>query len=671
MKKLLSMLMVIAVFFSVITVPVKAEPKTGSITISNPTVGQEYAIYQIFEATVNVVNGQADGIAYSMKRTNQNKVLFDELFGEDGKKPNPYFLYNPDTDVVKLKDSVQSTDVYNYLKGVIAKVIDPEQVDPDQVLAPIQKPITATKDTVNENGEVIIEGTLNDDGSITFTEVPYGYYFVTSSLGSVVSINSTSPNMVVIDKNQKPGNNFKKYVQLGVSDTQKTDAEGNPLYDESGKPIYEPIWGEQNSANIGDKVSFKVNFEATNYDGMNKIEYYQIVDQKGEALWVEFNTIEVYVGGEKLNHGHYICNGYKETLNPSDEWQYLGDWSDIPEGDRDINDAQWYLVHYGYDQFRILIPWLEGHKVEIRENQVTADDGTQKTNLSYTLSYESKDPGFLYESPSQVEVYYDAGVEYNANIGESTTSKLFNRAEATWTFGSNSNSTPPSTTETKVYGIGITKIDGAAPSVNLAGAQFEVLREVSVDGDNIQTEPVFVIPTGIDGVYILDSLNTYVGEQLSGVNRQPTREIYAAYLEDYLGEGYETKQKNIVTSQVNGKFVILGLSEGVYYLKETVAPEGYNLMDKPYKIVIDKTNSTSFSIFVDENGHVGNVGGANEIYSEVNYSLVNGTIENGKGATLPTTGAEGTIKLITIGSFITIACGILLITNKKMSIYRD
>ena len=69
--------------------------------------------------------------------------------------------------------------------------------------------------------------------------------------------------------------------------------------------------------------------------------------------------------------------------------------------------------------------------------------------------------------------------------------------------------------------------------------------------------------------------------------------------------------------------------------------------------------------------NVANISGANDVYSEVKYSLVSDMIENGKGATLPTTGAEGTIKMITIGTFITIACGVLLITNKKMSVYRD
>ncbi|MBR4878510.1 MAG: LPXTG cell wall anchor domain-containing protein [Clostridia bacterium] len=38
---------------------------------------------------------------------------------------------------------------------------------------------------------------------------------------------------------------------------------------------------------------------------------------------------------------------------------------------------------------------------------------------------------------------------------------------------------------------------------------------------------------------------------------------------------------------------------------------------------------------------------------------------------LPSTGGEGTMRMITIGSIVAIAFAVLLITNKKMSVYQD
>ena len=50
------------------------------------------------------------------------------------------------------------------------------------------------------------------------------------------------------------------------------------------------------------------------------------------------------------------------------------------------------------------------------------------------------------------------------------------------------------------------------------------------------------------------------------------------------------------------------------------------------------------------------------------YEYLKITEENDDYGQPQTVEAEGTIKMITIGAFITIACGVLLITNKKMSV---
>ena len=80
---------------------------------------------------------------------------------------------------------------------------------------------------------------------------------------------------------------------------------------------------------------------------------------------------------------------------------------------------------------------------------------------------------------------------------------------------------------------------------------------------------------------------------------------------------------------------------GTYYLVETDAPFGYNLLDEAVSVTV------------------------------VSSVLSQNTVEIGNqmGSILPETGAEGTRRLITIGSIVTVTAAVLLITKKRMSIY--
>ena len=251
MKKFLSILMVMAMVFSLGISVFAAESDTGSITVTNATVGETYSVYKIFDASVSYdENGVADAVSYSIAADSQ---FFAALFG-DGTADNSFFAYNANTGTVTKKDGVNDSELIQYLTELIE-----------------DGTYTASATTQAESKEV------------KFTGLNYGYYLITSSLGATVTINSNTPDVKVIDKNQTPGGEFKKEIQIGV------EADG-----------VTPIWGTSNSVNIGDKVTYKVSFEATNYDGDKQIMHYQVHDEKGDAIWVEFNSFTVKVGGESL-----------------------------------------------------------------------------------------------------------------------------------------------------------------------------------------------------------------------------------------------------------------------------------------------------------------------------------------------------------------------------------
>ena len=603
MKKFLSIIMVLAMVLS-LSITAFAAENEGSITITNATIDETYELYKIFDASISKdADGNTNAVSYSIETDNQ---FFAALFGADGTTENTYFVYNVNTGSVTKKEGVNDSELIKYLTELVE----------NGTYNTAATPVKATSDEVK------------------FENLPYGYYLITSTLGTTVTINSNTPDVEVIDKNQKPGGDFDKQIQIGV------DAEG------------EPIWGDSNSANIADEVTYKISFVATNYDGENKIKYYQIHDEKGDAIWAEFNSFKVTVGGVELKRGYYLSQGGVNT----DNWEFLGDWSDIPEADRDRNDAQWYLVHLDYDKFRITIPWLENHTI----SDVTNADGDV---TAYSVNFP-EDSASKFDSPVTVEVEYKAVIEANAAIGDTSHGNRFNKAHASWTSEHETLTTPPDEVVTYVYGIGLLK-DDINTRENLAGAKFRVFK------DEACTEPVYVIPTDVKGVYIVDSLNT-VAEDISGIKQETSRKKYEAYLEEYLKDkdGNPIEQDNLVVSQVNGKLVILGLKEGTYYLKEVEAPAGYNALTQPVELKAGE-EIRSFNIFADENGNVANIQQTDGVHHEINYDLTHTVVHNSKGVVLPSTGGMGTFWLITIGTILAIGFAVFLITHKKMSVYTD
>lgn len=101
-----------------------------------------------------------------------------------------------------------------------------------------------------------------------------------------------------------------------------------------------------------------------------------------------------------------------------------------------------------------------------------------------------------------------------------------------------------------------------------------------------------------------------------------------------------------ITTTDSGTFTIVGLDAKEYYLTETVAPQGYNKLADPIKLVVSKDN----------------VKKGNEILP--NDTL---TVKNQSGTLLPGTGGIGTTIFYVIGGLLMAAAAVLLITKKRMN----
>ena len=111
-----------------------------------------------------------------------------------------------------------------------------------------------------------------------------------------------------------------------------------------------------------------------------------------------------------------------------------------------------------------------------------------------------------------------------------------------------------------------------------------------------------------------------------------------------------------VTTDTNGAAKFQGLDSGTYYLHETEAPTGYNLLKEDVNVTITATYGddgqiTSSSATSTNNGQ----------YQQTQPIL------NKSGATLPETGGMGTTLFYVAGAGLVLVAVVLLITRKRMN----
>lgn len=165
------------------------------------------------------------------------------------------------------------------------------------------------------------------------------------------------------------------------------------------------------------------------------------------------------------------------------------------------------------------------------------------------------------------------------------------------------------------FGFDVNKVDGAEASKFLPGAEFEL--RATADGDGIQL--------------ISDKNDT-------SPTYRPAKET---------GEStYEDGATTVAAVGTDGKLQFTGLKEGVYYLVETKAPDGYNVLTDPVIVKIaasyneDGTLKNWVAQIVQTADDTVNVGDGNS------HTI---TVENNKGTLLPGTGGMGTVIFTVVG----------------------
>ena len=306
----------------------------GTLTIQNATAGQTYAIYKVFDATYSGTN-----ISYTYTKTGESDALFAALTDTEDAL-NPFVL-----------TATVVENVYNVTikTGATAEAISAW--------------LTANKALLTQYGDAITA----ESSTVVFENLPYGYYYVTSTLGIAVSVDTVTPDVTIIDKNQKP-NLESKYVWNGTE------------------------WVPANSLNVGDEVQFQINAILTNYDEEKQIKEYVFTDIMANGFSpVIADSLRVYVTPQGGNETEEIDNFTYSLINDSAD---PNDFTvTIPWATCDEETGIWTSIYAASCEIRI-----EYSATVLDTAELGANGNKNKVNLSWNYVDDEGD-----EDPDEPE----------------------------------------------------------------------------------------------------------------------------------------------------------------------------------------------------------------------------------------------------------------------------
>ena len=341
MKKILSIALVLILLLTVAF----AETTGGSITINDAVVGQTYTIYQILD--LESYNASANAYAYKATTAWSTFINSDAIKGTYvAVDAQGYVTWKDGADAAAFAKAAQKYAKDNSITN--------------------QGSVTATTTTVS------------------FTGLDLGYYLVDTTLGTLCSLDTTNPNVVMEEKNEVPTN--VKTVQ--------EDSTNN--------------YGDKNDADIGQTVNFKSTITA----------------QAGAENYVFHDTMSAgltYTGvtGITLNGTAVDASNYTVTAPAAD-----GDTFDVT------------FTQAFCDTLKANDKIVISYSATLNENAVIAGEGNPNTSkVSYGDSSNTK-----YTPDSQTKTYtWDVDVFKYTMDGE--TEKAL--AGATFTLSKNDNGSNP------------------------------------------------------------------------------------------------------------------------------------------------------------------------------------------------------------------------------------
>ncbi|MCD7866591.1 MAG: DUF11 domain-containing protein [Clostridiales bacterium] len=238
----------------------------GTITITNATIGESYHVYKLFDVTVgdSYIDGSGNTVtptAYVATAEQKEALEADEdnVFVFTALSDGTYQVTvgtNPET-------NAQYTD-----EEVIAFI--------DSYVLTLNSTVTAcyfpgaTEEFGSDNTG--ITDSVATASTVVINNLPLGYYFVTSSLGSVVSLSTTNTEAEIADKN-----------------TSTPDWDNNPDEPDPDDPV-KNVLDANNSSIDGEEVSendvltYTISYTNTSGGTMDDVDVYDAVPDGTEYV---------------------------------------------------------------------------------------------------------------------------------------------------------------------------------------------------------------------------------------------------------------------------------------------------------------------------------------------------------------------------------------------------
>jgi len=204
---------------------------SGTLTIKNANADQTYELYRIFEAVINLED--------------PSKVSYKPLSGK----------------------VIPENDFFKVVEGYISITeAAKDDTDDSKLSADAIAWLTTNYTSI---GEQIAQVETTDNGDQKVINLPYGYYYVTTTTGTAISVDTTNENATVTDKN--PGTTIDKTI-IGVTDgSVSTD-------------------NEKALAQIGTTVNYEVRIPIA-----ANAKSYLFYDNMSNGLTYKDNSMKVYI----------------------------------------------------------------------------------------------------------------------------------------------------------------------------------------------------------------------------------------------------------------------------------------------------------------------------------------------------------------------------------------
>lgn len=423
-----------------------------------------------------------------------------------------------------------------------------------------------------------------------------------STLASVLSIPENSTNEQIV----------QAVTALGESNNAKVQKFAN---DFTAYALQNSLAATTNSGKLGDVTSYKFTGLAAGYylvyvTGGKEIQSSLVtVDGTTNTVNLKTETPSITKTADKdtVSIGQvvkYTVTGSIPDTTGYGQYQYIIH-DELSNGLDFVNDANGTALGESATAVNVTVALKDGTDASTAPTTATLDS-TNNKKMSLDLSAWVK--ANQTNKGKEFTVTYYAKVNANAVVTEKNKAQLEygNKPGETTT-------TTPSEAKTPTYPLDINKIKTDTTDM-LPGATFKLYKGSVDDGNVVKVSAV----AGKDGCYVVNP-NSQITEMVT--------------IKDKIdGKGYNLH--------------LNGLAAGTYYLVETKAPDGFNKLTDPIKVVITK-NGDSYTIAAD--GAEGNIL----------------TVQNSTGSLLPSTGGTGVIVFAGVAILLVFGVAVSFIRDKR------